>query len=1168
MKRLYIFLFIVLCYSSLLGQSSLYLKTPYDEAVFSTDTDSVTFLWNSVGAASYDLEIADEPTFTTPITFITNSNQSTINQASLFPNVNYWRVSGNNGTSIVRSFKVQNLDDFGSIVYHIDAGSNVSMDNGRVSGWGNKASGLYNATQGTASLRPEFINSVINNKPVVKFGGNIGTNQYRLSLSPFELEQSNFSAFFTLKQHSVNSALPYVLGYQGNGRTGGVHVRGTAGSYNNFGIVYDSPLVGRRPNFTGDLNWATRSIVNNQIYFNVSEVDGYTGAGVDGIRFNTIGTRPDVTSLNFHGDIAEVIIYNSNLTPTNRQIVEEYLITKYRPYPDLGNDMDTCASQITLGSIDDPAFNTVSWSNGENDVATITVNQNGWYWVETGAFDRIVRDSIYIDGLVPKPILTQENDTTICLYDTLSVGYINTLLPGISAEWHDGSTSSTTEVFEQDTVYSLFSNTGGCTISSDTLLVNINEFPVTEGLGADRTICLNTELYFEYGTISSEPYTHLWGDGSTSPSFEPTVVGNQEYTIEVTDFMGCTAFDTVDITLANTDGPLVDFTFDIVCPYTAHQFIDQSSPSPGDPIAQFVWRLPEDTLNGVSVSYSHSDTTSYIVELEVTTDAGCSNIKRDTAKYYPQPFLNFSTTGICQEQQISFNGGQLTPTPINTWQWNFDDPASGINNEGSGQNTTHIFESSGGYDVELIGTDVNGCSDTVVETITIAPVPEVDFSFDEVCVGSLIDFDNLSTIQSPGSISGYNWSFGDGTFSGQTEPQKFYSNYGTYSVTLNATGNNGCSGQLTQPLKIHAFPIVDQDISSSCAGIASVFNDSSVVANGSIAEVYWSLNGASAINGFNVENIFENSGSQTIDQTVVSAFGCSSSESYTIQIDDFISADFEIEPTALLAGYPTSFNNLSIGALTNEWIFDNLGTSTDVSPNYTFPESLVGDEVTIELKLENSFSCRDSVSLTLPVLSPRTDLAIDQLFLQEDNGFYVVGVELENNGTTPITSAVLFLRTPSTDVIKEVWEGELQAGETEIYIFSASPSMTVPQGQMEQNYVCVEAQIKTPLQFKDEDLSNNDNCKAISESSGVLIVPHPNPVDNELNIQLVLPFDEVGTLEIYNAQGQIVAVVSEGESFQKGLNSYKINTELWQSGNYSIVYNGENEQQIAKVVKL
>lgn len=1153
----------------MLGQSSLYLKTPYDEAVFSTDTDSVTFLWNSVGAASYDLEISATLGFSSVQAFTTTENTYTVAVSDL-TDTTYWRVAASNGTSSnsERILSLHDLDGLGNIVYRIDANTGVSEIGGGVSEWQNQANPTFDAFQSTSGLRPELKVNEINNLNTVRFGGDLGTSPDYLNLSDFLIDDTTYTVFLTYKQKSTNSANSFLLGSPSNPQ-GGIFTGGTFSGGRDFGIT-DNEL-GENMFVPGqqNLDWGVRVVKHNNLYFNTNE-QSFTGSGayVSRLFFNTIGHRTDVSSLFFHGDLAEIIVYENTFSNQYRSIVEEYLITKYHPYPDLGNDMDTCNSQITLGPIDDPAFNSVIWSTGETDEETITVEQNGWYWVETEAFDRIVRDSIYIEGLVPKPSLSQGNDTTICLYDTLSVEYNNTLPAGISAEWYDSSTSSTVDILEEDTVYVLFSNMDGCTISSDSMIVDVNQFPATQGLGQDRTACLNTEIFFEYGTSSSGPYSHLWGDGSTDPSFEPTAVGTQDYTIEVTDDMGCTAVDTVEIELVNTEGPTVDFSMDTVCPYSSHQFTDQSSASSGDAITQYFWRFPDDTLNNASVSYSHSDTTAYVVELEVLTDAGCSNIMRDTATFYLKPSLSFSTSGICQEQQISFNGGQLTPTTISTWEWNFDDPTSGVDNEGSGQNTTHIFESSGDYDVELIGTDVNGCLDTVVETVTITPVPEVDFSFEEVCVGELIEFDNLSTIESPGSIDGYDWSFGDGTFSGQTEPQKLYGNHGTYSVTLSATGNNGCSNEFTQPLKIHAYPIVNQNISASCAGINSEFEDASIVPSGSVAEVYWSLNSSTPINDFSIDHVFENSGSQTVDQTVVSSFGCSSIETYTVQVDDFIQADFEIDPSAILAGYPTSFNNLSVGATTNEWTFDNLGSSNDVSPNYVFPESSVGDEVTIELKIENSFSCRDSVSLTLPVLEPRTDLAIAQLFLQEDNGFYVVGVELENKGTTPITSADLYLRTPSTDVIKETWEGELQAGDKEIYIFSASPSMTVPQDEKDKNYVCVEAQLKTPFEFEDEDLSNNDRCEAVSESSGVLIVPHPNPVENELNIQLVLPFEEEGTLEIYNAQGQIVATLKKGESFAKGLNSYKVNTELWQSGNYSIVYNGESEQQIAKVIKL
>ncbi|MEX1190546.1 MAG: PKD domain-containing protein [Brumimicrobium sp.] len=1169
MKRLYTFLFITFCYSSLLGQSSLYLKTPYDEAVFSTDTDSVTFLWNAVDAASYDLELSATSGFSSVQTFTTTENTYTVAVSDL-TDTTYWRIAASNGTTSIseRILSIHDLDNLGSLIYHIDAGEGVTLSNNRVTTWENSVSSNFTASQGVNSLRPELLENRINGRNVISFGGNIGSNQHRLSMTPLTIENLNFTLFIVYRQKSINSALPYILGYQGGGRSGGIHARGTAGTFFNFGSYYNNPEVFRRINSVGNFNWGIRSMLNNSIFLNSTEAGIYTGTGVDGFRMNMIGTRPDLTSLNFHGDLAEVIVYSNQLSVSDRQLVDEYLITKYHPYPDLGIDIDTCTSQITLGAIDDPAFSSVTWSTGETDQPNITVDENGWYWVEAEAFGRTVRDSIFIEGLVPKPILSQENDTTLCLFDTLDISYNNMLPTGITSEWHDGSTNTNYEAFENDTIYNLFSNSNGCSISSDSIILDINEFPETEGLGLDRTVCLNTELFFEYGNASNSPYSHLWGDGSTDPSFEPTTVGTQDYTIEVTDDMGCVAFDTVEIELVNTEGPLVDFTFDTVCPYSEHFFTDESVPASGDLIAQYTWRFPSDTLMGSSTPYNHTDTLSYIVELEVETNAGCSNIKRDTVTFYNKPSLSFSTSGDCEDLSTSLNAAQLTPTTINTWQWNFDDPSSGIDNEGSGQNTTHIFESADDYDVELIGTDVNGCSDTVVKTVTIEPAPEADFEFEEVCVGEIVIFDNLSSVDTPNVISNYNWSFGDGTFSGQAEPQKLFSAPGNYTVNLNATADNGCSNEISLPLKVHALPNVDYSTNASCAGIETVFDDESFVTNGSVAEVYWTFNSSPQVNGFSVEEVFETSGDQTVEQTVVSSFGCSNSDSYTINVNDYISAGFEINPNAFLADYPTAFENLSEGASSNTWTFDNLGSSNEENPSFTFPSSTIGQTLTVELLIENDFECRDSVALILPVLEPRTDLAANQLFTQSSDGFYIIGVELENKGTSPINSADLFLRTASLSVVKETWEGELKAGEKEIYIFSASPSTTVSANNEDKNFICVEAEIRTPAQFIDENLSNNTVCSAISEENAILIAPYPNPVDHELNVQIVMPFEETGTVKIYDAQGKLVNTVIQDENLKVGLSTFYVNTVNWQSGAYSIVYEGESANEVVKIVKL
>ncbi|PHR49822.1 MAG: hypothetical protein COA32_01425 [Fluviicola sp.] len=1142
---LFVFLFFA-CSPTIFSQTSLVF--PNDNWV--QIDDSLSFTWNECSNVdSYEISFSNSSQFTVEDIFnvVENNYEDDFSYGKYF-----WRVrcivSGSPGPwSSTRSFAITDLNNFGNIAFWIAADSNVVKDvNDKVSEWNDIGINNIDFIQPVLNPQPLWEDSIekLNNQSAMNFDG--VDDFLEASISNLNIAE----LFVVANWKGTQTAFP---GFNGL-------------IMPNSGLLF---YVGQSSttNFFSDASTAFigNNFINRQSTINFGPINKFklvhgrrsSPANYSGTGFR-VGRDRNLANRFWNGYIPEIVSYSTPLNAANLDSVHQYLRFKYAPPVNLGLDFSKysfCDTTLSAGT----RFESYLWSTSET-TETISISESGTYWVEVvDIFGFASSDTIEVD--FPEAFVPQ--------FPVYCGGGSYTWNANLGADYNYlWSTSETTEsivINTEDNFSVTITDSFGCAYNSPVVSFTEDTMQATISLGPDVQLCAGNQI----GLVNTVPdiVNYNWSTTETTPSI--VVNSTDEYILEVTNAAGCVAKDTINVDIIGV-APDMDIEFPLIqCVGASNDYNDLSVTLDGSSINSWEWSFGDGSIStDESGTHTYISSGTYEVILEVDTDGDCGNTITKIVEVQENPVLDFSTSGICQEQQISFNGGQLTPTTINTWQWNFDDPASGVNNEGSGQNTTHIFETSGVYDIELIGTDNNGCVDTTVQSITIEPTPQVDFSFLEVCEGNLVDFENLSTIESPGTINGYNWSFGDGTFSGQTEPQKLYSNYGTYSVNLSATGNNGCSGQLTVPLKIHAFPIVNQDVSSSCAGITSVFDDASFVPNGSVAEVYWSLNGASSLNAFSIEHIFEDNGSQTIDQTVVSSFGCSSNESYAIQVDDFIQADFEIDPGALLAGYTTSFNNLSVGATSNEWTFDVLGTSNDVSPDFIFPESSVGDQVTIELKIENSFLCRDSVSITLPVLSPRTDLALTQLFLQEDNGFYVVGVELENKGTTPITSAELFLRTPSADVLKETWEGELQAGDKEIYIFSASPSMTVPQDQIDNNYVCVEGQIKTPFEFDDEDLSNNEKCNAISEFSGVLIVPHPNPVDNELNIQLVLPFDEVGTLEIYNAQGQIVAVVKENENFVKGLNSYKVNTELWQSGNYSIVYNGEEKQQIAKVIKL
>jgi hypothetical protein len=1158
---------ISLVVTSVAAQTSLYLKIPFDGAVFSSSNNTVKFSWNHDGSNNYSLEVSDDIGFSSPSIFPAAQNSIELLTANLFTGQNYWRIVSSNGnTSLTRSLQIVDLSSLGTILYHIKADEGVIVSSGKVSQWNNQASGFFNASQGVGSLRPDYNSSSVNGKPSVSFGGATGLSTLHLTLSSFELAQPNFSAFFTLKQQSVNNALPYLLGFQGGGRIGGVHVRGTAGTYNNFGIVYDNPLVERRPNVIGNFQWATRSIVNNQIFFNNIEVSGYTGAGTDGIRFNTIGTRPDANQLNFHGELAEIIIYNNTLSSNDRQLVDNYLLTKYTKYPNLGNDINICASSATLGPINDPAYTSVVWSTGQTGVPTIEVTANGWYWVEAIAFGRTMRDSIYVDGLVPQPILNLNNDITICAGDDYTLSFTNILPVDISATWSDG-TSGSSIIVDSPGAYSVtFTSLSGCAISSPVRNIDVNYFPLTQGLGPDRTMCLNSELFFDYGTTGIAPYTHLWSTGATTASIPIVNLGTELYDVAVTDAMGCVALDTVEIELLNVEGPIVAFDFDTVCVLTPNTFTDNTSVAFGDNIIEYLWIFPTDSLFGSPVEYTPSTTSPYPVELQITTDLGCTSRIRDTVTMLPQPdvFFNFGVN-ICKNAPINFVAGQFTPLQIVNWEWNFE-TSSGIPDISAGIITSYQFPEAGNFNVTLIATDINGCTDTTTQLVNVRETPNVSFTFQEVCAGGIVSFQNTSTMPAPASIITQSWTFGDGTGSSQVNPAKPYPNHGNYNVTLTVNASNGCSAQLTQPVKVHAIPQPNYTTDATCAGVVSNFLDASFVPNGSVAIVSWSFSGSDPVQGLNVGHTFTSAGSNQVVQTVTSGFGCVGSANTNVSLNSFLSADFDIQPAALLAEYPMVFNNLSVGQTSNIWIVNGGTPINDVNPEITFSANDIGQQVEVMLIVNNA-DCADTIVKVYTVLENRTDLAVNQVFVQNANGFYIVGAELENRGSTPITRADVFLRSPNASLMKETWTGLLEAGEKENYIFTSQISASVSKEKESENFICVEGQIVLPAQFLDQDLTNNEACKALVSSGVIVLAPYPNPIGHNFTLQIVMPEDEVITVEVVDGLGRKIQVLLNETMLTEGLNNFVVDSSSWSGGIYSIVLRSSAGMITKKVIK-
>jgi len=144
---------------------------------------------------------------------------------------------------------------------------------------------------------------------------------------------------------------------------------------------------------------------------------------------------------------------------------------------------------------------------------------------------------------------------------------------------------------------------------------------------------------------------------------------------------------------------------------------------------------------------------------------------------------------------ISFNGSASYDPDgtIVSYIWNFGD-----NTAGSNAIIGHTYSAPGTYTVTLTVRDNRSASRTCSTTATVtgignqSPVANPGGPYNGT-VGSAIIFNGSASSDSDGTITAYNWSFGDGTTATGVSPGKSYSTAGTYTVLLTVTDNQGAT---------------------------------------------------------------------------------------------------------------------------------------------------------------------------------------------------------------------------------------------------------------------------------------------------------------------------------------------------------------------------------------
>ncbi|MEZ5083017.1 MAG: PKD domain-containing protein [Bacteroidales bacterium] len=301
---------------------------------------------------------------------------------------------------------------------------------------------------------------------------------------------------------------------------------------------------------------------------------------------------------------------------------------------------------------------------------------------------------------------------------------------------------------------------------------------------------------------------------------------------------------------------------------------------------------------------------------------------------------------------------------ISGWEWNFGDGAGTSNL----QNPTYTYSTFGTFNVSLVVTSDNGCTDYISKNVLVNPVPEADFLFSDECEGVATSFFDLSSIGS-GSIVSWEWDFGDGTGTSNAQnPFYTYSSYGIYNVQLTVTSNTGCDDFIYKTVTVSPIPVADFTYTVECNGYPTQFTDVSTVATGTIDSWEWDFgDGVGISDEQNPNYTYTSYGTFSVELIVASDNNCLDIISKNVTVLPSPNADFTFSVGCI--GTPSEFTDASTiqsGSIVNwEWDFgDGIGTSDEQNPTYTYGSFGIYD---VELIVTANNNCQDTINYDVTV---------------------------------------------------------------------------------------------------------------------------------------------------------------------------------------------------------
>jgi len=272
-------------------------------------------------------------------------------------------------------------------------------------------------------------------------------------------------------------------------------------------------------------------------FCNGTEYTVFAGTGFESYSWSNSQTTDSII-------VNETGIYTVTVTALNGcTSSDSIIVTVNQPELNLGNDIGLCVG--VSYNIEAPLGNYLyNWNDGTTDTHTITVDTTGYYWVTiTDSLGCSATDTVFVE-FSESIHVNLGTDITACQGDTVNISAgagFNTYT------WSNGGSVTENLKVTQSGTYMVTVTSGATCEGNDTIDVTFNPLPVID-LGTDLSICEgdSVELIAQTGFAS-----YSWNNGlAYNDTIYASLTGN--YFVEVTDVNGCSATDSLFLTVTAT----------------------------------------------------------------------------------------------------------------------------------------------------------------------------------------------------------------------------------------------------------------------------------------------------------------------------------------------------------------------------------------------------------------------------------------------------------------------------------------------------------------------------------------------------------------------------------------------------------------------------------------